>query len=213
MSAFRVKTGQKFLFIGDSITDAGRRGAERPFGNGYVSLFIELQRVLHPQVKVEYLNKGIGGNTVLDLRNRWADDVLREKPDWLSIKIGINDCHKTLAGAKEHTPEEFLRNYDAILAAARAKLDAEILLIDPYYISTDATGLGARSQVLKLLPQYIDAVHSLARKHKTRLVKTQEMFQKHLKHVAPDFFCPEPVHPHRSGHLAIAWEVMKTLSE
>ena len=80
MGKLCVKDGQKFLFIGDSITDCGRRAAERPYGNGYVSLFIELQRWMFPRVQVEYVNKGIGGNTVLDLRARWADDVLRVEP-------------------------------------------------------------------------------------------------------------------------------------
>ena len=33
-----IKNRQTVLFIGDSITDCGRRAAERPLGNGYVNL-------------------------------------------------------------------------------------------------------------------------------------------------------------------------------
>ena len=54
---------------------------------------------------------------------------------------------------------------------------------------------------------------TMAKKHKARLVRTQDLFQKHLKTTAPDFFCPEPVHPFRSGHLFLALEVMKALTE
>lgn len=213
MARFSVRDGQKFLFIGDSITDCGRRSAERPYGNGYVSLFIELQRAMYPQVDVKYVNKGIGGNTVLDLKNRWEDDVIREQPDWLSIKIGINDLHRHLSAAPELGPADFRRNYDLILDAARSRTKAKLLLIDPFYISTDRTGLGQRAQVLKLIPEYLAVVHDMAKKYKTRLVRTHDMFQEQLKYVEPDFFCPEPVHPLRSGHLCMALEVMKAMTE
>ena len=213
---FPVKSGQKFLFIGDSITDAGRRGQERPYGSGYVSLFIELQRAFFPEVKVQYVNKGIGGNTVIDLKNRWGDDMLREKPDWLSIMIGINDLHRFLGGAQgsqDLSPTEFRKNYTLILDAAKSKTKAKLILIDPFYVSTDRTGLGQRAQVLKLLPEYVAIVHDLAKKYKTRLVRTQEMYEKHLKYVETDFFCPEPVHPFRSGHLFMALEIMKAVTD
>ncbi len=42
MSDFWIADGETMLFIGDSITDCGRRGAEAPLGSGYVSLFRDL---------------------------------------------------------------------------------------------------------------------------------------------------------------------------
>lgn len=212
MRALDVRSDEKLLFIGDSITDAGRRGAERPYGNGYVSLFIELQQAMSPQVQINYVNKGIGGNTVFDLRNRWDDDMVREQPDWLSVMIGINDMHRWLAGNETHSVERFREDYDAILAVTCEKTKARVLLIDPFYISTDQTGLGARSRVLEHLPHYTAVVQEMARKHRTRHLRTHGMFQRQLKYVAPEFFCAEPVHPYRSGHLCIALEVMKALS-
>ena len=215
MSKFSVRDGEKFIFIGDSITDCGWFSTERPYGNGYVSLFMDLQRWMFPEIRVEYANKGISGHTVLDLKNRWADNVVREKPDWLSIMIGINDCHRVLDGAadaQDYSPEQFRRNYDLILAETREKTEARVLLIDPFYFSTDDSGLGSRTQVLKLLPEYIAVVHDMAKKHKARLVRTQEMFQKHLKYVSPDYFGWEPIHPNRVGHLFIALEIMKALT-
>ena len=212
MDSLCVRDGQRFLFIGDSITDAGRSAEARPYGNGYVSLFIELQQAMFPRRCIEYVNKGIGGNTVRDLQNRWEDDVVREHPDWLAVKIGINDCNRHLAGMVEHGPEAFREDYDAILAAARKKTRARLVLIDPFYISRDRTGLGSRSEVLQLLPRYIAAVRDMAGKYRAKRVRTHDMFQKQLRHVSPDFFCPEPVHPYRSGHLCIALEVMKVLT-
>jgi len=37
--ATKIKSGEKVLFIGDSITDCGRRNEARPLGVGYVKLF------------------------------------------------------------------------------------------------------------------------------------------------------------------------------
>ena len=91
----KISDGQSILFIGDSITDCGRRTTERPLGNGYVKLFSNMLIVREHQKAITVINKGISGDVVTGLRNRWNDDVLRNKPDWLSIKIGINDIHIT----------------------------------------------------------------------------------------------------------------------
>lgn len=40
--ALKIADGSKVVFIEDSITDCGRRGAEAPLGAGYVRLFTEL---------------------------------------------------------------------------------------------------------------------------------------------------------------------------
>ena len=96
--SMQIKNGQKVLFIGDSITDCGRRDAQRPLGAGYVKLFADMMIIRESAKRVEIINKGISGDNVVGLRNRWTDDVLRNRPDWLSIKIGINDLHGYLFG-------------------------------------------------------------------------------------------------------------------
>jgi len=39
---FKIKSGEKFIFIGDSITDCGRRAEFAPLGNGYVFMVVNL---------------------------------------------------------------------------------------------------------------------------------------------------------------------------
>jgi len=212
--SMKLRDGETILFIGDSITDCGRMGMERPLGCGYVKFFRDMLIAREPARRVTIINKGISGNTVVDLQNRWADDVLRHRPDWLSVKIGINDLHRTLANTPEAVPPElFEKTCDEVLSRTRAKLPAcRILLIDPFYISNDLCPNSARSEVLKLLPRYLATVHAMSRKYRTRLVETHAMFQKLLKHHEADRFCPEPVHPNPTGHLAIAEAVYEALS-
>jgi len=213
--ATKIKSSETVLFIGDSITDCGRREAHRPLGAGYVKLFDDLFIQREPEKRVQFINKGISGDRVTGLWNRWTDDVIRHRPDWLSIKIGINDLHSHWRGDKENgvSPEKFEATYVRILDCMRAELPrCRILLIDPFYISQTKTHECQRREILKLLPAYIDIVHRMSRTYKTRLVKTHEMFQRLLKHYDADTFCPEPVHPNPTGHLAIAEAVYQALS-
>jgi len=51
----------------------------------------------YPELGLEIINQGIGGNTILDLDRRWEEDVVQVQPNWLSIKIGINDVWRQVA--------------------------------------------------------------------------------------------------------------------
>lgn len=212
MSNFWIKDGETMLFIGDSITDCGRRGAEVPLGSGYVSLFSELATARYPDRQIRYINKGIGGNKITDLSERWRDDVLFHKPDRLSIKIGINDLHSHLRGADGGvSPELFAERYDEVLALTKQELGCPLVLISPFYISRDNSRQTLRSQVLELLPRYIETVEALSEKYGARIVRLHEIFQRHLQFRDAEVFCPEPVHPNRAGHLVIAEEVMQVM--
>jgi lysophospholipase L1-like esterase len=211
--AFAVKPGQSVLFIGDSITDCGRRGAEAPMGSGYVRQVRDLIVARYPAHQVQIINKGIGGNTVRDLTHRFTDDCIRHQPDWVSVKIGINDIHRWLRNVPETsvTPEEFDQMYEALLVRLKKETKAGIILVDPFYISRETCPDSFRAGVLEHLPRYLGTVHRLVRKYKTRHVRTHEVFAKLLKHYEPDLFCPEPVHPNLTGHLVIADAWMKAM--
>ncbi|MBI3923430.1 MAG: SGNH/GDSL hydrolase family protein [Armatimonadetes bacterium] len=212
MSDFALQDGQTVVFIGDSITDCGRRSEQAPYGGGYVKATIDLITAKYPQRKVRYFNEGIGGNTVEDLRNRWHDDVIFHQPDWLTIKIGINDLHRSLGNPPTALPPDiYERLYREILQATREKTKAQIVLIDPFYLSTDPDPGSFRNQVLKLLPDYLQVVEKLSREFSTLHVRTQEKFMEQLRHRPADVLCPEPVHPYLSGHLVIALGLLEAL--
>ena len=91
MGDFWIESGERMLFIGDSITDCGRRERAIPLGDGYVSMFAELAAARYPERHIEWTNMGVGGNRTTHLKERWQSDVIEHRPDRLSIKIGIND--------------------------------------------------------------------------------------------------------------------------
>lgn len=216
----RIEDGAKIVFIGDSITDCGRRDPQ--FGglgnHGYVRIFSELMITREPEKQVEVLNRGISGNTIDDLRARWNEDVLMQNPDVLSVKIGINDLHRVMMDEKNNThltPEGFKKIYSQLLKITKEKLpECEILLITPYYLSKDDGVIegSVRGNVLKRLPAYIAAVKELSEEYETALLNTQELFMKQLRYQHPDVYCQEPVHPNSAGHLLIAEAVYSSFA-
>jgi len=211
--ALALKDGDAILFIGDSITDCGRRAQEAPLGNGYVRIFSELVTATHPERRITYINKGVGGNRITDLRNRWKDDVLDHDFQWLSVMIGINDAASHIMAAPDSvSPERYAAIYDELLGRTTEEHPCEVVLLDPFYISRDVTGNSMRSRFLTVLPDYIRTVHRMSRKYGTKLVETHKVFQEHLRYREPDFFAPEPVHPYHVGHVIIAHELLKALS-
>lgn len=212
----QLQNGQTLLFIGDSITDCGRReSAGAPLGYGYVRFFSDLLLTREPHKHVRIINKGIGGNVVGDLESRWHDDAMAHQPDWLSIKIGINDLNRHLAGGEEATsPTRYREGYTRLLETVRAsRPQTQILLISPFFLSGDSNAPHSyRAKVLQLLPEYIGIVRMLSQQFDTRFLDLQEAFARILAHRHPDDLCPEPVHPHQTGHLYMAECVYAALS-
>ncbi len=213
---FALQAGQTVVFVGDSITDCGRRGQAAPLGDGYVRLSVDLITARFPDRSIRYVNAGISGNTVEDLWNRWHDDVLAHAPDWLSVKIGINDLHRTLLSTDPNgtiPPEKYARLYRQCLTRTREVLPGcRLVLVDPFYISDDqrpdTTGPG---RVLALLSDYLAVVKELAREFGAFHVCTHAAFAEQLRFRPTEHFCAEPVHPNASGHLVIAHALLREL--
>jgi hypothetical protein len=85
-----IDPGSVVLFQGDSITDAGRAreqvlkaNSQGPLGNGYAWLAASQLLVDRPDDGISIHNRGISGNKVFQLADRWQIDCLDTKPDVL----------------------------------------------------------------------------------------------------------------------------------
>jgi len=104
----RIRSGQTILFQGDIITDADRnRWEPHNLGTGCVIMVAQRFSKEHPEVNVTFLNRGISGNRIRDLRERWQEDCLDLKPDIVSIMIGVNDTLGTFLWGEPTSIEDF----------------------------------------------------------------------------------------------------------
>lgn len=140
------KNHSKVLFQGDSITDWGRIGGALTemipdggeLGTGYVYRAAKIYELLFPQNDVTFINRGISGNRVIDLLNRYETDFEQIQPDYLSIMIGINDTWRRYDSGDPTTAEAFESNYRTILERFKnACPNAKIMLIEPFLLPTE----------------------------------------------------------------------------
>ncbi len=214
----KLQDGQTMVCIGDSITDAGRRQPHAaPMGYGYVRAFTDLQAVREPQKHIQFINRGIGGETLGNLHERWEADVMAHRPDWLSVKIGINDLNRHLTRPdfkKLCGPEKYRELFCNVLTRTRDTLpDCKILLIDPYLLSHAASEFSYWRRVMEILPKYHQVVREMSEKFKTLHIPTHQIFQQHMKYRSYKIFGNEPVHPTETGVMVIGEAVYKALSQ
>ncbi|HEX3599993.1 MAG TPA: GDSL-type esterase/lipase family protein, partial [Lacipirellulaceae bacterium] len=116
-----VRPGDTILFQGDSITDAGRKrgideaNSEPALGTGYAWLAAAQMLVDAPDAKLKIFNRGVSGNKVYQLAERWQADCLDLKPNVLSILIGVNDYWHKHKHNYEGTLEKYETDYRALI--------------------------------------------------------------------------------------------------
>jgi lysophospholipase L1-like esterase len=200
---------QKIVFIGDSITDCGRRDVAAPYGNGYVSMVRSLLLARYPERQLKIVNKGIGGNTTRDLAARWKKDVILEQPDWLSIMIGINDVWRTYDSNGDGAVglEEYTKTLRNLLTMTRAVSYTRLILAEPYMIEPDQN-----RPMRKQMDTYAAAVRQLAADHDAILVRTQAAFDTALASTTPTDWADDHIHPNAPGHAIIGLAFLKAIA-
>lgn len=169
----QFQANDKIVFIGDSITDKGRKKDPLKLGSGYVRMLHDYLTLEYPKLTLKIINEGVSGNRVIDLEKRWQMDVLDHRPQWLSISIGINDVWRQLDSpdAEQVYPERFEAVYRKLLKQTLALPHCKLILMQPTVIKEypDSTGN-------TLLKSYVDIVDRLAEEFNAILVPTHRTF-------------------------------------
>lgn len=198
------KENDVILFQGDSITDWGRNYQDgASLGVGYPLIVASRLGYLYPEKKLTFLNRGISGNRVKDLQNRWDEDCLDLKPNWVSIFIGINDTWRRFDEGEETTAEQYEAAYRNILERTTAKLDARLVMMEPFVLPVPED----RKQWRGDLDPKITVVRDLAREFGALLVPLDGLFAAASVKAEPSYWAPDGVHPSPAGHglIADAW--------
>ena len=207
----KIKKNSTLLFVGDSITDCGRGhpvGEGENLGDGYVSIINENLTNNYPENKIQIINTGVGGDRVVDLEARWQTDVLDLKPDYLSIKIGINDVWRQFDSVyviDQISKNVFEKVYEKLIRKTLPTVKG-LILVSPYYIESDKN-----EPMRKMMDEYLLIVKMLAEKYNLPFVNTQEGFDEYLKVNTYGTLTLDKVHPNRKGHDIIADCFLKTV--
>src|SRR5579871_25699 len=199
----------RVLFQGDSVTDFGRsRSDDTDLGSGYAMMAAASFAAQYPQRPVEFLNRGIGGDRVRDLRARWEKDCLALRPDCVSILIGINDTWRRYDSNDSTTVEAFVATYRAILDAATAQ-GIRIIICEPFLLSVSPQQMAWRED----LDPKIAAVRQLAQEYHAWFIPLDGVFAQAAAQREPRFWAPDGVHPSPAGHALIARAWLKTFEQ
>ena len=204
----RLKKHAVVLLQGDSITDAGRsRTNDEDLGRGYAGMVAAWVSAAWPQRGVRFVNRGISGNRAVDLRARWQTDCLDLRPDLVSIMIGINDTWRRYDSHDPTSADAFETSYRSILTDVREKLDAQIVLCEPFLLPVPPD---RRAWRVDLDPK-IAVVRELAREYAATLVPLDGVFAQASTRREPAFWAPDGVHPTPAGHALIAQAWLRTV--
>ncbi len=203
----RSPTGAVVLFQGDSITDCGRdRTAADPnragaLGTGYPLLITSAELAAHAESGMKFYNRGVSGNTVPDLEQRWAADTIALKPHVLSILIGVNDYWHKRNSNYTGTVADYETGFAALLKATRQALPAvRLVVIEPFVLRCGAVDAS-------WFPEFDErraAAARVARQASATFVPMHDKFTELAARTSPEYWAADGVHPTPAGHGLIA---------
>ena len=208
-----VRKNDVVLFQGDSITDMGRSRDEaaKPnnqaaLGEGYAwfagaELFVD-----RPKDDLKIFNRGVSGNKVFQLAERWDADCLALKPDVLSILIGVNDFWHTLSGNYAGTVQIYERDYRTLLTRTLKTLPkVKLIICEPFTLRTGHVN----EKWFPAFDEYRAAAGRVAQSFHATFVPFQAMFDEAVKFAPPETWAKDGVHPTASGASLMAHNWLK----
>ena len=210
-SGISLQKDDVILFQGDSITDAGRdKNSTTPntspmMGSGYVIQAAGNLLFNHAEKNLTVYNKGVSGNKVYQLAERWDADCIALKPNVLSVLIGVNDFWHTKTGGYKGTAKTYEDDYRALLKRTLSALPGVKLIIgEPFAVK----GIKAADDSwYPEFDQYRESARKLADEFKAVFIPYQKVFDEAQKRAPGVYWTHDGVHASLAGaHLmANAW--------
>ncbi|HSP43456.1 MAG TPA: SGNH/GDSL hydrolase family protein, partial [Luteolibacter sp.] len=197
-----LKKGAVIVFQGDSITDEGRKkeillaNDNKALGKGYAAMIAGQVLLAHPGMDLKCYNRGISGNKIPDLAERWEQDAVTLKPDILSILVGINDLWHTVAFGSKYkgTIDDYESGYRALIERSQKEIPGvRIVICEPF--------------TLRDWPEfdpYRARAGKLADEMNLTFVPFQSLFDEAVKSAPAEFWLWDGIHPTAAGHSIMA---------
>lgn len=182
------------LFIGDSVTDCDRNEFDG-IGHGYVKLIRDSGRLSDTVI-----NRGISGNRIGDLANRWQSDVMDFAPATLTVLIGVNDTWRRYDDNDPTSAEDFTNRYRALLAQTVEAFSPRLFLGQPFILPVRAE----MELWLADLDEKIEGIKSLAAEFGATYIGYGDHFRSLLGKYSMAELAEDGIHPTALGHQLMA---------
>ena len=201
-----LKKGDRVVFLGDSITQAG----ERP--GGYIRLVREAVAAKSKDLGVTVIGAGISGHKVPDLEKRLDRDVIRKKPTVVVIYIGINDVWHSTSG-RGTSKEDFDRGLRRLIQRINTA-GARVILCTPSVIGEKTVG---ENKLDKMLDEYSAISRKVAAETKSQMLDLRKLFIAHLKtsntgNKGRGVLTSDGVHLNQTGNRFVADQMLEALA-
>ncbi len=224
------------LFQGDSITDCSRvrnpdaDGIQKLWnkyltltgrtvmGGGYPDFTAKAIEKQYPGV-YQFVNRGVSGDRIPDIYARIVRDIIKIRPDYMSILVGINDVWHGIDFNNGTGIERFERVFTMLLEELKAELpEMKIMILEPFVLEGPATQSreGEPDRFIKFrqeLDEVVEITKKVAEKYGAKFVPLQLAFDKAAEGCKPTDLLSDGVHPTRKGHLLIMREWLKAFNE
>lgn len=200
---------KRILFVGDSITDGWReRDNDNLRGSGYVTAASAWVSSEFPG-EYQCINRGIGGNRIVDLLAREKCDMINLKPDYVSIMIGVNDVWQELGLKNGISPERYEVLYDMLISDIKTALPDAKMFIMGSYLTKGLETTEKWDEFKGGVDKMAAVAKKLAEKHGLLFVDMQKAFDEALTKAPAEYWTVDGVHPTSGGQGLIAREWIK----
>ena len=205
------ETNNTVLFQGDSITDAGREKQKelpnnsRSFGSGYAFLAASALLNTLPEKNLVLYNRGISGNKVFQLAERWQKDCINLKPDILSVLIGVNDYWHARNNKYDGTVQVYEKDYRELLKNTKQQLPGvKLVICEPFAVQNTSA---VDESWIEPMKKYRTAARKIAKEFDAVWVPYQQVFDEAVKYAPATYWTGDGVHPSMAGAqlMAEAW--------
>ena len=220
----------KVVFLGDSITEAGIYDKEVGVPSGdtliypkYTGFITLLKKDIEDDI--ELIGKGVSGDKVSNLLERYKKDVLSLNPDIVFIYIGINDVwHKYSFGTG--TDIIFYENGLRKIIADLKNKGARVILCTPTVIGENKGEFTLVNEFKDIetmeimngdLDAYSDVIRKLSSELNTDLLDLREIFMNYISENNPNnessgITTYDGVHLNDLGNKLIADEMLRFIN-
>lgn len=191
------------VFLGDSITDAGRKESSNQLGYGYVNIFSETLKNQNQDWTI--LNRGVEGYVTERIAQTLREECISLNPNYVSILVGINDIGLIVDAEvseqdKLYMLEDSIRAYHEMLFDLSRETNAKVIILEPFIFPKD----GKYEDWIPWQKKMSKNIKKLARNYGAFFIPLQEPMNDKIQEMGYEAITTDGIHLTETGQRMLA---------